>query len=98
MNVRVPFAPERVMRTIIDQLRAAGVSFGSVVGFGNGRSQVVQCFVSRKHPSGLTPSEELTQLDRQSEAAGGARLNGVISEGRFVPICYPAFEAAGIPY
>ncbi len=47
MNQRVYFASPRAMRTIIDQMQAAGITSGAAVGLGSGRSQVVQCFHSR---------------------------------------------------
>lgn len=67
MNQRVSFAPPRVMRTIIDQMQAAGISFGSVVGLGMGRSQAVQCYPGRtgRH---LSPAADLEFRNRRQEA------------------------------
>lgn len=47
MNLRVDFATERVMRTIIDQMKAAGITEGVTVQLGHGRSQTVQRFVPK---------------------------------------------------
>ncbi|CAN5331017.1 hypothetical protein BH09PSE5_BH09PSE5_06860 [soil metagenome] len=80
MNQRVSFAPQRVMRTIIDQMQAAGVSFGSVVGLGNGRSQVVQCFAG-KGGGYRTPADALEHSYRQTEAADDARYEAAIAAG-----------------
>lgn len=68
MNRRVSFAPERVMRTIIDQMRRAGITFGRLVPLGSGRSQVVQCFASKAHRH-ESAEAELEWLARRDEAA-----------------------------
>ena len=49
MNVRVPFASVQTMRTIIQQMQKAGITFGRLVALGQGRSQEVQCF-GRQRP------------------------------------------------
>ena len=82
MNQRVDFAPQRVMRTIIDQMQAAGVSFGSVVGLGSGRSQVVQCFPG-KSGGHMSAADELEYRDRRQEAADDVRREAAISRGEF---------------
>ena len=83
MNHRVSFASERVMRTIINQMKVARISFGCVVVLGGGRSQVVQCFANKAglHP---TPEHELEYLDRKIEAEGHARREAAVAEGRLV--------------
>jgi hypothetical protein len=82
MNQRVSFASPKVMRTIIDQMQAAGVSFGSVVGLGSGRSQVVQCF-SGKVGGHMSPAEELEHRDRKQEAEDDVRREAAIARGEF---------------
>ena len=82
MNQRVSFASPNVMRTIIDQMQAAGVSFGSVGGYGQGRSQVVQCF-SGKVGSHRGPVAELEHRDRQQEAEDDARREAAEARGEF---------------
>jgi len=99
MNTRVSFATGRTMRTIIDQLQAAGVSFGSAVGLGKGRRQVVQCFDGRvgRHRD---PSAELEYRDRKQEAEDDARREAAEARGEFpkataVPAC---ITDADVPY
>ncbi len=48
MNLDTPFATERTMRTIIDQMATAGHSQGKQVNFGGGRRQTIQCFAGAK--------------------------------------------------
>ena len=98
MNLRVSFATQRVMRTIIDQIRARRISFGSVVGCGNGRSQVVQCFARKQSNRGYTPAEELEQRYRRLEAVGNSRRDDATVQGRYVPVSYPFLVEADIPY
>lgn len=47
MNLRVAFATERVMRTIIDQMKAAGITDSVTVQLGHGRTQTVQRFAPK---------------------------------------------------
>lgn len=88
MNQRAPFASPRVMRTIIEQMQAAGVTFGAVVGLGEGRSQVVQCFDnSNRIPySGYAMSNDaataaLERINRAQEAKDDARRDAAIAAG-----------------
>lgn len=69
LNVRVPFTSARTMRTIRDQMKAAGLTFGRTVQFGQGRSQVVQCF-GRSRPACRDEDgpEELERSYREAEA------------------------------
>ena len=103
MNQRVSFASQKVMRTIIDQMQAAGVSFGSVVGLGAGRSQVVQCF-SGKVGSHRDPVAELEHRDRQQEAADDIRREAAMARGEFPgpqenrPDPYQFITEADVPY
>jgi hypothetical protein len=112
MNQRVSFAPQRVMRTIINQMQAAGISFGSVVVLGDGRSQVVQCFGSDSHGQrmnieGMTnaeASDELERRNRQQEAAEDIRREAVFALEEFPravagrPDPYLLISAADVPY
>jgi hypothetical protein len=68
MNLRVPFATERVMRTIIDQMREARIVFGVNVSLGERRTQVVQCFVT-KDGRGEQADVTLERMYRLTEAA-----------------------------
>lgn len=80
MNQRVPFATQRVMRTIISQMKAVKNSFNIVVRLGGGRSQVVRCFASKgvAHPS---PEHEIEYLLRLDETANDARREAAIARG-----------------
>ena len=78
MNQRVTFVSPKVMRQIINQMQAAGISFGSVVGLGKGRSQVVQCYW--RDPGILTDTtprevaeDALERMCRATEATDDAR-------------------------
>lgn len=78
MNQRASFASPKVMRQIIDQMRRARITFGSVVVLGGGRSQEVQCYWRvPKTLADSTPrevaAESLELLYRATEAADDAR-------------------------
>lgn len=47
LNIRVPFTSERTMRTIVEQMRAANITYARTVNLGQSRRQVVQCFGER---------------------------------------------------
>jgi hypothetical protein len=107
MNLRVSFAPERVMRTIIDQMQAAGITRGAVVGLGEGRSQVVQCFDNLKratylgdNTSSAVAAEALECHDRAQEAKDDARRDAAIASGTpQAPAGLPAAVAeADVPH
>lgn len=69
LNIRTDFTTERVMRNIIDQMKAAGITDPKRVGLGSGRTQVVQVF----NPSpGAAP--DLCTLLRWEEARTGHRV------------------------
>ena len=91
LNIRVPFAPERVMRTIIDQMRRAGLTFGERVALGAGRTQVVQCFASREYRS-ADAAADLEHAYRAEEDA--ARSAPEVADAG-VPWGIPASE---VPY
>lgn len=89
MNQRVIFAPARVMRTIIDQMHAAGITFGRVVRLGECRSQLVQCYVSRGGQATMddnTPAAdaaaELESMYRREEAQNDARQREAAQRGQ----------------
>lgn len=92
MNRRVSFASPRVMRTIIDQMQAVGISFGSVVGLGMGRSQAVQCYPGRtgRHRN---PADELEFRNRQQEARDDARRESAEARGEFPRVAENAADA-----
>lgn len=98
MNQRVSFASPAVMRTIIEQMQAAGISFGSANGYGQGRSQVVQCF-SGNVGGHMRPIEELEYRNRRQEAADDARCevaNARCNVGVIDP--YKFITEADVPY
>lgn len=87
LNVRVPFTTVRTMRTILDQMRTAGVTFDQVIQLGRGRSQVVQCFGRARHPCREEDATaELERSYREGEAAAP----------RAPPLCPPVYMR-GIP-
>ena len=65
MNVRVTFTTARTMRTILDQMAAAGLTFGKQVSLGQGRVQVVQCF--HRRPVRVSAARALEALYRRDE-------------------------------
>lgn len=68
LNVRVPFTSERTMRTILHQMKAAGITFSQVIPLGHGRSQLVQCFGRARPPCPDEDGpEELERSYRQVE-------------------------------
>ena len=79
MNQRVPFAPPKVMRNIIDQMKAAGITYGKQVILGSGRCQVVQCF---GRPRRWQPARELDFMDRRDEAENDARRAAATAGGQ----------------
>lgn len=108
MNQRVSFAPARVMRTIIDQMHAAGITFGRVVRLGEGRSQLVQCFASDGgRPSmgdNTAPADAAAELEvmyRREEAQNDARQRAAIEHGRFSTasiVPWPFISEEDVPY
>lgn len=69
LNVRTSFATERTMRTILDQMKAAGVTFTKTVSLGPGRCQDVQCFGRlRAACSDADAPVELERCYRKTEA------------------------------
>ena len=107
MNQRVSFAPQRVVRTIIEQMRAAGITFGSVVGLGEGRSQVVQCFDNSErvphlgdNVSNAVAVAALERIERAQEAKDDARRDGAVSRGGAInpTRCPASITDADVPY
>ena len=68
-NLRVDFASVQEMRTINDQMRAAGITKDHVVTLGAGRVQVVQCFTPTKKPWAL----DLCTMLRREEVRAVSR-------------------------
>lgn len=103
MNRRVHFAPPRVMRTIIDQMQDAGITFGSGVGLGKGRAQTVQCFDNservpylRDNVSPAVAAAALERIDRAQEAKDDARRE---ADGQgFGPTLDHGISEADVPY
>ena len=82
MNIRTRFASERTMRTIIDQMSAAGIANAVGVGLGKGKAQTVRVF-----PSALVdlapaedlightdPAEQLSAIERAQEERDAVRM------------------------
>jgi len=65
MNTRTTFTSEKVMRTILGQLEAAGITFKKQVILGQGRAQAVHCFRRRLSMGELV--EALRTLYRLAE-------------------------------
>src|SRR3990167_1976683 len=63
-NLRVDFATEREMRTINEQMRAAGITKDQMAALGAGRVQTVQCFM----PPPKTRATDLCTVLRREEA------------------------------
>ncbi len=100
MNQRVPFAPPNVMRTIIRQMQAAGISLGQAVRLGNGRRQVVQCFDERESEQGSATDAGFLPMYRKAEAADDARRDASIARGEFQeePARHLDSSEADVPY
>lgn len=109
MNRRVPFAPQNIMRTIIDQMQAAGITFGKVVGLGSGRNQLVQCYASapvrpvmNDSTSDAAAASELERMDRQQEAADDAPASTANKAQRVAAaqarMASTGITAADVPY
>jgi hypothetical protein len=71
-NIRVDFATEREMRTINDQMRAAGITTDQTVTLGVGRAQTVQCFI----PTRKARAQDLCAMLRREEARAERRWRG----------------------
>ena len=102
MNQRVTFASPHVMRQIVSQMRAAGLTFGSVVGLGNGRSQVVQCYW--RDPGILTDTtrrevaeDALERMCRATEAADDARRAEAKGGTAVAPTPWTSWHFTGNP-
>jgi hypothetical protein len=100
MNQRVSFASPHVMRQIIGQMQAAGVSFGSVIGLGKGRSQVVQCYW--RDPGALTDAtppevaeEALERMYWATEAADDARHDKADDGAALAPTQWTGWHFTG---
>ncbi|MGC4059615.1 MAG: hypothetical protein QM749_01640 [Aquabacterium sp.] len=95
MNIRNDFiCPERVMRTIIDQMKAVGITAGRKVSLGANRSQVVQVFESRAEPFD-GDDESLKAMLRDEELAADTRLQHKVWIG---PVVEDTLAADEVPY
>ena len=101
LNLRVSFAPFRVMRTIIDQMAAAKVTHGALVQLGEGKVQVVQVFHSPRGPYG-SAAQELEARDRRAEVLADEAIARAQAAGK--EMSSPAWDAfdrippADVPY
>lgn len=77
MNVRVPFTSERTMRTILDQMADAGITFRKQVSLGQGRAQVVHCF--RRRRASTSAAGTLEAMYRQAESPSATAADPVLS-------------------
>lgn len=68
MNLRMDFATERVMRTIIDQMKAAGITESVAVQLGHGRTQTVQRFAPKVGFAAQQRTSLSTMLREEEEA------------------------------
>lgn len=68
MNLRTSFATERVMRTIIDQMKAAGITEDVQVQLGLGRTQTVQRFPKKVDFAASRGVCSLAMLRKEEEA------------------------------
>lgn len=85
LNIRTDFATERVMRTIINQMKDAGITSSKRVGLGSGRVQVIQVFeppLDARH----RPTPDLCTLLRLEEARLEAR-HGHRAAAPGIPVC-----------
>ena len=100
MNQRVDFAPPNVMRTIVGQMKAAGIGWGQVVSLGRGRSQVVHCFGVRQEPRTDGKAEDLEPLYRKTEAEDDRRREAAESRGEFQQPAdaYAFIDEVDVPY
>lgn len=100
LNQRVSFAPARVMRTIIDQMQAAGVTFGVLVSLGQGRTQVVQCYRGKGQQQNSDPGRALALQDRCYEAEADGRRDVALTLGTLAttPNRYAHIRPEEVPY
>lgn len=108
LNRRVSFAPEKLMRTILGQMQAAGITFGSVVGLGEGRSQAVQCFDNSErvpymgdNVSNAVAAAALERDNRAKETKDDTRREVAIAKGLYpkAPRSWPSnITEADVPY
>lgn len=93
LNIRTDFATERVMRTIINQMKVAGITSGRRVLLGRGRVQVIQVF----EPSPCArhwPTSDLCAVLRREEARLAARY-GHRTMTAAIPAC---ISEGDLPY
>jgi hypothetical protein len=88
LNQRVPFATQRTMRTIIEQMQAVGQTTSRKVQLGGGKAQTIQCFAAGEPRTPLQwrnsygtaeDAEELERLCRMRE--GSCRYDGELPQG-----------------
>lgn len=79
LNVRTPFAQERPMRTILDQMAASGVTKGRSVLLGGGRRQVIQCFAAGRPRTPLRSTNRFGTADDADELEWRYRLHEGVS-------------------
>lgn len=99
VNQRNGFAPARVIRTIIKQMQAAGISWGHPVWLGPGRASTVQCL-------GRDPAEapeggrgrDLDTVYRLVEARDDRRREAAELRGEFPKFGACKMGEADIPY
>lgn len=93
MNVRTTFTTPRVMRSIIGQMQAAGITTSRRVSLGGGRVQVVQVF----EPPTVTyegAQDELEAMLRAEERATDRGLRGKVWGQKD----FPDIPANEVPY
>ena len=93
MNVRTTFAPDWVMRNIINQMRAARITTSRRVSLGGDRTQVVQVY----EPPTVTyggAQEELEAMLRAEERTTDRQLRDKVWD----PKDFPDIPAEDVPY
>jgi hypothetical protein len=101
INQRNGFAPARVIRTIIEQMQANGISWGHPVWLGPGRTSTVQCLGRdpTEAPEGGR-SRDLQKMYRLVEASDDRRREAAEVRGDFPKplLSLPFICSAEIPY
>ena len=92
LNIRTRFTTERTMRTILDQLAAAGITKAFRAITGHGRVQSVQRFMTRR----MEPQEALNRYARLDEAEACRRL---LANRSATPLAdYSGIDAADVSH
>lgn len=83
LNTRTTFTTDKVMRTILGQMQAAGVTFKKQVALGLGRVQAMHCY--RRNTRRTHPADQLNYLCRQTEGVDHGLVTPVAVAAEYVP-------------